>query len=112
MHTCARAAVLENSIDAVSLRLAVGVLGLILLLCYYVAPRRRSRHVLPDGFVPTVAVSLFGGRAGLAVLAASGGPGISVVGPGWYLSGALVALVMAATFALQLNRTLLRRARG
>ena len=46
VHTCARAAVLENSIDAVSLRLAVGVLGLILLLCYYVAPRRRSRHVL------------------------------------------------------------------
>ena len=113
VHTCARAAVLENSIDAVSLRLAVGVLGLILLLCYYVAPRRRSRHVLPDGFVPTVAVSLFGAAgAGLAVLAASGGPGISVVGPGWYLSGALVALVMAATFALQLNRTLLRRARG
>ena len=48
----------------------------------------------------------------LAVLAASGGPGISVVGPGWYLSGALVALVMAAAFALQLNRALLRRARG
>ena len=89
---------LENSIDAVSLRLAVGVLGLILLLCYCVAPRRRSRHVLPDGFVPTVAVSLFGAAgAGLAVLAASGGPAISVVGPGWYLSGALVALVMAAT---------------
>jgi hypothetical protein len=69
--------------------------------------------VLPDGFVPTIAVSLFGvAGAGLAVLAASGGPGISVVGPGWYLSGALVALVMAAAFALQLNRALLRRARG
>ncbi len=38
VHTCAQAAVLENSIDAVSLRLAVGVLGLILLLCYYIAP--------------------------------------------------------------------------
>ena len=114
VHTCARAAVLENSIDAVSLRLAAGVLGLILLLAaYYLAPRRRSRHVLPDGFMPTIAMSLFGvAGAGLAVLAASGGPGTSVVGPGWYLSGALVALVMAAGFALQLNRTLLRRARG
>lgn len=113
VHTCARAAVLENSVDAVSLRLAVGILGLILLLCYYVAPRGRSRHVLPEGFVPTIAVSLFGAAGvGLGVLAAAGGPGVSVVGPGWYLSGALVAVVTAAAYALQLNRTLLRRARG
>jgi hypothetical protein len=113
VHTCARAAVLENSVDAVSLRLAVGVLGLILLLAYSMAPRRRSRHVLPDGFVPTVAVSLFGvAGAGLAVLAASGGPVVSAVGPGWYLSGALVALVMAAAYVLPLNRALLRQARG
>jgi hypothetical protein len=112
-HTCARAAVLENSVDAVSLRLAVGAAGLILLLGYYIAPRARSRQVLPDGFAPTIAVSLFGvAGLGLAVLATAPGPGVSAVGPGWYLSGALVALVMAAAYALQLNRTLLRRARG
>lgn len=112
-HTCAQAAAAEGSVDAVTLRLAVGVLGLILLLAYSLAPRGRSRHVLPDGFVPTIAVSLFGAAGlGLAVLATAGGPGIRVVGPGWYLSGALVALVMAAAYALPLNRALLRRARG
>ena len=69
--------------------------------------------MLPDGFTPTIAVSLFGAAGvGLAVLATAHGPGVNTVGPGWYLSGALVALVMAAAYALQLNRTLLRRARG
>jgi hypothetical protein len=112
-HTCAQAAVLEGSVDAVTFRLAVGILGLILLLAYSLAPRGRSRHVLPDGFVPTIAVSLFGAAGlGLAVLATAGGQRVRVVGPGWYLSGALVALIMAAAYALQLNRTLLRRARG
>lgn len=112
-HTCAQAAVLEHSVDAVSLRLAVGLLGAILLGAYYLASRGRFRHVLPEGFVPTVAVSLFGAAGlGLAVLATAGGRSVTVVGPGWYLSGALIALVMAAAYALQLNRALLRQARG
>ena len=39
-HSCAQAAVLENSSDAVSLRLAVGVLGLVRAGRYYLAARR------------------------------------------------------------------------
>ena len=64
-HSCAQAAVLENSSDAVSLRLAAGVIGLAALACYHLA-RRRSRDLLPDSFTPTVAMTLFG-AAGLVL---------------------------------------------
>ena len=68
-HSCAQAAVLENSSDAVSLRLAAGVIGLAALACYHLA-RRRSRDLLPDSFTPTVAMTLFG-AAGLGLAAIS-----------------------------------------
>jgi hypothetical protein len=111
-HNCARALMLEHSSDAVTLRLAAGVLGLAALAAYHLA-RRQPRDLLPDSFTPTVAMTLFGAAGlGLAVLATAHSPGVNTVGPGWYLSGALVALVMAVAYALQLNRTLLRRARG
>ena len=58
-HSCAQAAMLENSSDAVTLRLAAGVLGLAALAAYHLA-RRRSRDLLPDSFTPTVAMTLFG----------------------------------------------------
>ena len=114
-HSCAQAYLLESSSDAVSLRLFAGFIGLILLGGYYLARRSGwSRGVLPDAFAPTVAMSLFG-TAGLGLLALSVNHASVLglpVGPGFYLSGALVALALAAVFGGQVHRTLLRHARS
>jgi hypothetical protein len=112
-HSCAQAYVLESSSDAVSLRVFAGFIGLILLGAYYLARRRGwTRGVLPDGFAPTIAMSLFGAAGlGLLVLGANHATVGFPAGPGFYLSGALVALAMAAAFAVQVHRTLLRHAR-
>jgi hypothetical protein len=116
-HSCTQAFLMESSSDAVSLRVAAGLLGLVLLGGYYLAKRRGwSPGVLPDGFTPTIAVTLYGTAGlGLAWLAAMDGGGLvrvaGVTGPGFYLSGAIVALAMAAGYGLNLQRTLLRHAR-
>ncbi len=114
-HSCAQAAWMETSVDAVTIRIFVGIVGLGLLAVYRLVRRDGSPGALPDAFVPTVAVSLFGASAvGLAWMAARhpiGGP-ISGPGPGFYLSGAIVALAAAAAFVPQLRRTLLRHASG
>jgi hypothetical protein len=114
-HSCAQAYLLESSADAVSLRLFTGFIGLILLGGYYLARRSGwSRGVLPDAFAPTVAMSLFG-AAGLGLLALSVSHASVLglpAGPGFYLSGALVALALAAVFGGQVHRTLLRHARS
>jgi hypothetical protein len=114
-HSCAQAYLLESSSDAVSLRVFTGLTGLILLGGYCLARRSGwSRGVLPDAFVPTIGMSLFG-AAGLGLLALSLSHvsvlGPLTTGPGSYLSGAVVALAMAAVFAVQVQRTLLRHAR-
>jgi len=117
-QSCAQAAMLENSSDAVTLRLAAGVLGLAALAAYHLA-HRQSRDLLPDSFTPTVAMTLFGaaglGLAGMAiddtVLGMRSGLG-TAAGAGFYLSGALVALVLALRYARDLHHTILRQARG
>jgi hypothetical protein len=52
---------------------------------------------------------------GLAGLAAMNGGGLvtvrGITGPGWYLSGAIAALAMAAGYGVKLQRTLVRHAR-
>jgi hypothetical protein len=112
-HSCAQAAMLEASVDAVSLRIAAGVLGLLLLAGYRLVWRDPSPGALPEAFVPTVAVSLFGAATvGLVWLASTGAVVWPSSGPGFYLSGAVVALAAAAAFVPQLRRTLLRHARG
>ncbi len=68
-HSCAQAVMLENSSDAVTLRLAAGVLGVAALAAYHLAGRR-PRDLLPDSFTPTVAMTLFG-AAGLGLAALS-----------------------------------------
>lgn len=116
-HSCTQAYMLESSSDAVSLRVGAGLAGLLLLAGYYLARRRfRSPGVLPDGFTPTIAVTLFGAAGlGLAWLAVLHGGGLVAVdgikGSGFYLSGALVALAMAAAYGRKLQRTLLRHTR-
>ena len=77
---CGQAAVLENSSDAVTLRLLTLIPGLVLFEGYLLARRyQRTRgwraDLLPDAFVPTVAACLFGGlTAGLVLLAAAARP--------------------------------------
>ena len=116
-RTCAQAAMLENSSDAVWLRLLAGIAGLFVLAGYlaarrgYLLARRGAPGVLPGTFVPTVAITLFGAAAaGLAWLAA----GHAVVGvssgTGFYLSGVIVALAAAAAYVAPLRKALLRRA--
>ncbi len=121
VHSCAQAYMLESSSDAVTLRGAAGLLGLVLLAGYLLARRLAARRgwapgVLPDGFTPTIAVSLFGAAGlGLAWLALMHGGGPTpiggITGPGCYLSGAIVALVMAAAYGRSLHRTLIQHAR-
>jgi hypothetical protein len=112
-HSCAQAAVMETSADAVSLRVAAGVIGLALLAGYHLSRRGGTPGALPEAFVPTVAVSLFGaGAAGLAWLAVTRAVVGPASGPGFYLSGVIVALAAAGAFVPQLRRTLLRHARG
>ncbi|MFI5064531.1 MAG: permease prefix domain 1-containing protein [Streptosporangiales bacterium] len=121
-HSCAQAYMLESSSDAVTLRGAAGLLGLVLLAGYLLARRLTARRgwspgILPDGFTPAIAVSLFGvAGLGLGWLALMHGGGLvafgGITGPGFYLSGAIVALIMAAAFGRSLHSSLIRHARG
>jgi hypothetical protein len=117
-HTCAQAAMLEASSDAVSLRLAAALPGLLLMEGYFLVRQYQRRHgrerdVLPDGFVPTVSASLFAAMAaGLAGLSVTQVHAVTLGGPGQYLSGAIAALAVAVAFVPALRRTLLRHAPG
>jgi hypothetical protein len=101
-HTCAQAATLESSSDAVSLRvIGGGAAGLLLLAGYLVARaiwRRRMppAPALPLVFAPAAAAAVFGlGALGLGVITATGSPVGVPSGPGAYLSGALAAAAVA-----------------
>lgn len=114
-RTCAQAAMLENSSDAVSLRVIVGGAGgLVLLGGYLIARvlwRKRWVPVLPAGFFAAAVVAFFGlGALGLAVVTLTGSPFGVPDGRGAYLSGALAALAVAAAY-LPTARRALRAAR-
>ncbi len=113
-HTCAQAAMLESSSDAVSLRvLGGGAGGLALLGAYLLALvywRKGGVRVLPSGFYPLAAAGIFAaGALALVVCTFTGGPLGVPAGPGAYLSGALVALAMAAGYAAAARRVLRAR---
>ncbi len=109
---------LEASSDAVSLRVVAALPGLLLMAAYFLVRqyrrhRGRERQVLPDGFVPTVAASLFGAMAiGLGGLSVQQVNAATLGGPGQYLSGAIAALAVAVAFVPALRRTLLRHSPG
>lgn len=108
-HSCAQAAMLESSSDAVSLRvLGGGAAGLVLLAGYLVARqvyRRRAVPALPRGFFPLAAIGVFGfGAAALGVTAVVGDPFGAQSGPGFYLSGSIAALAVAIGYAIRARR--------
>jgi hypothetical protein len=110
-HTCAQAAMLESSADAVSLRvLGGGVAGMALFGVYLLALkywRPGGVRVLPGGFFPLVAAAVFAvGGLALVVCAFTGGPLGAPAGPGSYLSGALIALGMAAVYGARARHDL------
>jgi hypothetical protein len=114
-HTCARAAMLENSSDAVSLRVAAGMLGLVLLAGYVLARRYQPERylggeVLTVRFFPRLAAACsLAIAAGLTLATVFGFSLGNPAGPGSYLSGAVAALAVAAGYAV---RPLVRHARG
>lgn len=104
-HTCAQAAMLEASSDAVSLRGAAGIIGLV-VLATYAAWRTvmRSKGAEPGvplaGYFPLLAATTFGGGALVLALAQLTGYNVSF-GPGDYLSGAIVAAVVAVGYGVR-----------
>ena len=113
-HTCAQAAMLENSSDEVILRIFGGVFGLTVLGTYLtVRYIQRLRGFGPSellaGYFPVLAVSVFGaGALGLALAQLTG---FTVdAGPGAYLSGAIVAAGVAVWYGV-LARPLVQRLR-
>jgi hypothetical protein len=113
-HTCAQAAMFESSSDAVSLRVIGGGLGGVVLLGGYLLALlylRRGARVLPAGFFPLATAAVFAiGSLALVVATFTGSPLGVPTGPGAYLSGAVVALGVAAGYAWRARRVL--RSRG
>jgi len=114
--TCGRAAVLEASSDAVSLRvIGGGIGGLLLLGCYLLAAaywrHRAPIPALPSGFFPLAAAAVFTvGALALVICTFTGAPFTAPAGPGVFLSGAIVAATAAVAFAAR-ARHILRPAR-
>jgi hypothetical protein len=107
-HSCARAAMLENSSDAVSLRVVAGMAGLVLLALYLLARRfqrryRPVREILTARFFPALATACFTVIAVGLTLGTVYGFSFGVpAGPGSYLSGAVAALAVAAGYGTTL----------
>ena len=102
----------------VEYRVAVGVLGLLVLGGFLLWRRRpdgrqeRYLGVLPDGFSVTVATSLYGvAAAALALLSLDSLLVAGGDGTGQWLSAAIVAAAMAVVYGVSLYRTVLIRAR-
>lgn len=110
-HGCREAAVADWASEAVSYRIAVGVLGALALLAFRWLRRRNLRHERATGLPPavrdTIAFTLFA-VAGVATL----GLGVDALvispgtGAGQWLSAAPVALAAAVIFGRRLVREL------
>jgi hypothetical protein len=118
-RTCEAAATDHHFGEIVWYRVGAGVLGAAVLGAAAVTRRRRKLAgavdpaVLPRAFVPTVGATVFGGAAvALAVQSAD----LVVVdharGAGQFLTGAVVAGLVAAWYLLELGRQLVDGARS
>ena len=86
-----------------------GIGGGVLLAAYLLALLywRRDVRVLPRAFFPLAAAAVFtAGALPLLVCTFTGGPFGGPAGPGAFLSGAIVAVAMAAAFAARARRVL------
>ena len=109
---CTQAALFDHYWEIVGQRIAVGVLGLMVLGGYAIARRswKSGQARLPHGFSPIVGTALFG----LAALALLGVSSLNIVfsntsGTGGLLSGGIVSLAVFAIYGLRLARELPRR---
>ncbi|MDQ2747943.1 MAG: hypothetical protein M3Y44_00160 [Actinomycetota bacterium] len=110
-HSCREAALSDWAAETVGYRIALGVLGLLVLLAIRTLRRRGSSPnrwaTLPPVVSDTIAVTAFGaagcGTLGLGVDAVVGASGR---GSGQWFSAAAVALVAAAVYAARLVRAL------
>jgi hypothetical protein len=108
-RSCLRAAVLENSADAVALRAAAGVIGLLLLIGWYVTRHRRR-------VIPLLAVDAVGATGALCAavvltaLAVDSAVQHGANGAGFFLSGGLAAAAVGAGFVIRFLRGVSRRA--
>jgi hypothetical protein len=107
-RSCAAAATAHHFNEVVWYRLAAGVLGGAAFVALGWARRRRQPQELqPETFVPTVAAAVFG-IAGIGLI----GQGVDNVilkpggGGGSYLSGGVVALVVASWFTIPIFKAL------
>jgi hypothetical protein len=115
-HTCAQAAMLESSSDAVVLRVIAGIAGVAVLEGFFIVRyiQRRRGHWRPPllrGRFPLVAGGVF--AAGAAALSLMQITGLEVKeGPGSFISGIIVAAAVAAGYAVALRRRRTARSRA
>lgn len=103
------ATVAENADDAVVLRVLAGLVGVLVLVAAAMVSRRRGPRAptLPAWVLDGVAAVCFGlGAAGLGAASVDQAVQHGTRGLGFFLSGALVALVGAALFGVRAVRTL------
>ena len=110
-RSCAEAATAHHFGEVVWYRVAAGLVGcMILPALVWIGRRREPRQLQPESVVPSVAAAVFG-IAGIWLV----GQGIDSVilktdgGGGAYLSGGVVALAVAAWFAIPILRSLTLR---
>jgi hypothetical protein len=111
-RTCEQAATLHHYGEIVDYRIAVGILGLLVLAAYLFARRRgwTATPHLPPGFAATIGVSVFGlAAAGLLLQSLNQLVLGETAGVGGYLSGGIVSLAVACGFGFSLFRLLFRR---
>lgn len=105
-HTCAQAALAEAVADGLLQRIAVGVLGLLLLAAWWAGRRRIAatvRQCLTSPFAALVGTGAFGSAAGFLIGMAIDATSLQAGnGAGRWLSGGIVALVAAAIFGIVL----------
>ena len=103
---CARAAAEHHWGEVVEYRVVLGVLGLVLLLVWRLLPREA---MLPAGLAPSLAAAAF-----LLAAAATGFQALNAAVQGWqgtgaWLSAVVVALPLAAAFAVAALRRMSRK---
>ncbi len=114
--SCGQAAVSHRFGEVVANQVTLGVFGLLGAAVYWRVRRRLLMRgatvgLLPDGFVPTIGVSVFGVAGGVFLLQAAGNAATSSgSGNGTLLGEGIAALLAACAFLPALYRTLTLRA--